>query len=74
LWGYVKDNVYVTKVTGIEDLKARIRDVIKTINRGMLARTWEELEFRLDLLRATQGAHTKERSMYEKIIMCVSIK
>jgi hypothetical protein len=46
LWGYVKDKVYVTKVTGVEDLKKRIRDVITTITRGgMLARTWEELEF-----------------------------
>jgi hypothetical protein len=43
LWGYVKDKVYATKVTGLEDLKTRIRDIITTINRGMLARTWEEL-------------------------------
>jgi hypothetical protein len=41
------------EITGVEDLKTRIRDVITTINRGMLARTWEELEFRLDVLRAT---------------------
>jgi hypothetical protein len=45
LWGYVKDKVYATKVTGVEDLKTRIRDVITTISRGMLARIWEELEF-----------------------------
>jgi hypothetical protein len=61
LWGYVKDKVYATKVTGVEDLKIRIRDVITTINRGMVARTWEELEFRLDVLRATQGAHIEVR-------------
>jgi hypothetical protein len=53
LWGYVKDKVYATKVTVVEDLKTRIRDVITTINRGMLARTWEELEFWLDVLCAT---------------------
>jgi hypothetical protein len=35
------------KVTGVENLKTQIRDVIITINRGMLAHTWEELEFRL---------------------------
>jgi hypothetical protein len=40
LWGYVKDKVYATKVTVVEDLKTGIRDVITTINRGMLARTW----------------------------------
>jgi hypothetical protein len=57
LWGYVKDKVYVTKVTGVEGLKTQIRDVVTTINRGMVAHTWEELEFRLDVLHATQGAH-----------------
>jgi hypothetical protein len=40
----------------------------------MLARTWEELEFQLDVLRATQGAHIQERSVYEKNFMYVSIK
>jgi hypothetical protein len=61
LWGYVKDKVCTTKVTGVEDPKTRIRDVITTINRGMLARTWEELEFGLNVLRATQGAHIQVR-------------
>jgi hypothetical protein len=49
------------EVTGVVDMKTRIRDVITTISRGMLARTWEELEFRLDVLRATQGAHIEVR-------------
>jgi hypothetical protein len=59
------------EVTGVEDLKTRIRDVITTINRGMLARTWEELEFRLDVLRATQGAHIEVRCVYEKKTLCI---
>jgi hypothetical protein len=45
LWGYVKDKVYATKVTGVEDLKTWIRNVVTTISRGTLARAWEELEF-----------------------------
>jgi hypothetical protein len=49
------------EVTGVEDMKTRIRDVITTINRGMLARTSEELEFCLDVLRVTQGAHIEVR-------------
>jgi hypothetical protein len=49
------------EVTGVEDLKTRIRDVVTTINTGMLAQIWEELEFRLDVLRATQGAHIEVR-------------
>jgi hypothetical protein len=71
LWGYVKDKVYATKVTGVEDLKTRIRDAITPINRGMLARTWEELEFRLDILRATQDAHIEVPSVYEKKTFCI---
>jgi hypothetical protein len=62
LWSYVKDKVYATRATGVEDLKTRIRDVITTINRGMLARTWEELEFQLDVLHVTQGAHIEVRT------------
>jgi hypothetical protein len=53
LWSFVKDKFYPTKVTGV-DLKTQIRDVITTINRGMLAHAWEELEFLLDVLYVTQ--------------------
>lgn len=41
LWGYVKDQVYATKITEVEDLKTWVSDAITTINRGMLDRTWE---------------------------------
>jgi hypothetical protein len=36
------------------------------MNRGMLAGTWEELEFRLDVLRAKQGTHIEVRREFEK--------
>jgi hypothetical protein len=51
LWGYVKEIVYRTKVRDITNLKQR------TIDEGMLQRTWQEIEHRLDVLRATNGAH-----------------
>jgi len=57
LWGYVKDIVYQTKVRDIADLKQRIRNAIATIDGPMLQRTWQEIEYRLDVLRATNGAH-----------------
>jgi hypothetical protein len=50
LWGYVKGN-------GLDDLKTRIRNAIPAIPADMLHRTWQELEYRLDVLRATKGAH-----------------
>lgn len=57
LWGYVKDIVYQTKVADIDELKARIRNAVATVDIDMLARTWQEIEHRLDILRATKGAH-----------------
>jgi hypothetical protein len=43
----------------LDDLKTRIRNAISAIPVDMLHRTWQELEYRLDVLRATKGAQTK---------------
>ena len=56
LWGYVKDIVYKTKVRDIDDLKQRISNAMTTIDEAMLQRTWQEIEYRLDVLRATNAA------------------
>jgi hypothetical protein len=70
----VKDKFYATNVTGIEDLETQTRAVTRTISRGVLARKWEELEFGLDVLRATQVAHLELRSGYEKNVCTLQIK
>jgi hypothetical protein len=57
LWGYFKSNVFRTPVNGLDDLKTRIRNAISSIPADMLHRTWQELEYRQDVLRATKGAH-----------------
>ena len=57
LWGYVKDIVYRIKVRDITDLKQRISNAIATIDEVMFQRTWQEIEYRLDVLRVTKGAH-----------------
>ena len=59
LWGYVKNIVYRTKVLHITDLKQRISNAIAIINEAMLQRTWQEIEYRLDVLRVTKGAHVE---------------
>jgi hypothetical protein len=41
----------------LDDLKTRIRNAISAIPADILHRTWQELEYRLDVLRATKGAH-----------------
>lgn len=57
LWGYVKDIVYKTPVTSLDELKLRIVAAIETVSPQMLENTWKEIEYRLDILRATKGSH-----------------
>ena len=59
LWGYVKDIVYRTKVRDINDLQHRIIEAIDTVTVDMLARTWKEIEYRLDIVSGTDGAHVE---------------
>jgi len=57
LLGYVKDEVFSTPVPDITNLKARLTDAFATITEDMLENTWREIDCRLDVLRATKGAH-----------------
>ena len=51
LWGYVKDHVYRTNVRDLQILRTRITEAIASV--------WLEVEYRLDIVRATNGAHTQ---------------
>ena len=57
LRGYVKDMVYKVKITSVEHLKRRVTDAIQSIPPDMIGRVWNEIEYRLDLCRATNGSH-----------------
>jgi hypothetical protein len=59
LWGYVKDRVYATPVPDIATLRTQIAAVLEEVDATMLQRVWMELEYRLDVLRATKGAHVE---------------
>jgi len=59
LLGYVKDTVVSTPVPDIGNLKARITDAFATILEDMLGNTWREIDYQLDVLRATKGAHVE---------------
>jgi hypothetical protein len=56
-WGFIKDVVYRRKVRDLADLRQRIIEVVKLITPHMLINTWQEPEYRLDICRATTGAH-----------------
>jgi len=58
-WGHVKDKVFSTPVPDITNLKARKTDAFATITQDMLENTWREIDYRLDVLRATKGAHVE---------------
>jgi len=59
LWGYVKDKMFSTPVPDIANLKARIADAFATITEHMLENMRSEIDYRLDVLRATKGAHVE---------------
>jgi hypothetical protein len=62
LWGYVKDRISATTV---RDLLARTVEAVGTITPDLLLRTWAELEYRLDILRVTDGAHVEMYWFYQ---------
>ena len=41
----------------LEELRRRIVAACATVTPELLRNTWQELEYRLDICRATRGAH-----------------
>jgi len=57
LWGCIKNIVYAEKIRNIQHLQERITSTTETVTRDMSQETWQEIEFRLEVSRATNGAH-----------------
>lgn len=57
LWGYIKNIVYREKIRDLNHLRNRINEAMTTVNKDMLTNVWAELDYRLDICRATNGAH-----------------
>ena len=53
----MKDIVYQTKVQYKADLKQRISNAIDNIDEAVQQQTWQEIEYHLDVLCVTNGAH-----------------
>ena len=45
------------RLRNIQHLQERITSAIETVTRDMIQKTWQEIEFRLDVSRATNVAH-----------------
>jgi hypothetical protein len=56
-WGYVKQYVYSVRINNIEHLKARITEAVHSVTPDVLRRVWQELEYQLDVCKATNGSH-----------------
>jgi hypothetical protein len=61
LWGYVKSSVFRTSVNGLDDLKTRIRNAISAIPADMLHKSWQELEYCLDVLRPSRSTEISKK-------------
>jgi hypothetical protein len=47
-------------VTSLDDLKlVRITAVVETVSVQMLGNIWREIEYGVDILRVTKGAHVE---------------
>jgi len=53
----VRTVLYRRKVRDLADLRQSIIEGVGVITPQMLINTWKELEYRLDICRATAGAH-----------------
>jgi len=58
LWGMLR-TVFSTPVQDIANLKARITDAFAKITEDMLENTCREIDYQLDILHATKGAHVE---------------
>jgi hypothetical protein len=56
---YIKDRVYAKKVKSIAELKHRIEETLTSFTQDRLLNVWNEIIYRLDVLRATNGAHVE---------------
>jgi hypothetical protein len=58
MWSFVKDDVYVPPLPKtLPELRERINTAIENVTQDMLWRVWREWGYRLDICRATRGAH-----------------
>jgi hypothetical protein len=59
-WGHIKDQVFRPKVASVVELRALISNTAASVIPQMLRNTWREIEYRLGILRATNGAQIEE--------------
>ena len=65
LWGFVKRLVSVPPILRkVDEPNTQITEAVATIDNAMLGRVWQELDYRLDVCRVTNGDHIKHLSTF----------
>jgi hypothetical protein len=59
-WGYVIDQIFSPKVDSLVELRARINSAVASVTPLMLENTRREIEYRLNILQATNGIHVEK--------------
>ena len=58
LWGYVKDHVFLSPMPlDLAELRQRIEHAVPGIDHQMFVHIWQELDYRIDVCRVTNGGH-----------------
>ncbi|PNF29727.1 hypothetical protein B7P43_G12158 [Cryptotermes secundus] len=60
LWGFLKGSAYAPPLpTSIHSLRDWITHALQAITEDMLHGVWDEFDYRVDVCRVTEGAHTE---------------
>jgi hypothetical protein len=58
LLGFVKDTAFVPPLPAdLRDLRNRITAAVALVNRDMLTRMWDEMDYRIDVCCISKGGH-----------------
>jgi len=58
LWGFVQDTVFVPPLpANLQDLCNLITAAVALVDRDMLTREWNEMDYRIDVCRITKGGY-----------------
>ena len=60
LWGYVKERVYVPPLpANLDELTSRITAAVNSVQKALSDGVWDELSYRVDIVRTAGGGHTE---------------
>jgi hypothetical protein len=71
----MKNIVYQVKINDLQHLKARIKDAVAMVTLHILQATWNEVEYRLDICRATErNFYTQKKTLISSLCNGVTHK